>query len=126
MGFDINVEMILHMCPEKGKPYFYRWNEETKIIEKVYGLPELVVPEKFRNYLVGRGHHFHAYTADFNEEQRYTVSAGEFLDKYPRWKDVKTDPSYEEGWLKQDHRGFKSLLKWCCNQDVPFRVSWSY
>ena len=128
MGFDINVMMMLYMCPETGKPYYLKWNKETRNYEKLYELPDIIVPEKMCEYLVGRGHHFHAYTEVFNEDGRYDVSVDEFMDYFPSWEEVLENPSYNDecGWCEEDHKGFKRLLEWCCKQDVSFRVSWSY
>lgn len=126
MGFDIHVAMMLSMCPATGKPYSLKKNKETKTREKCYDLPGLTVPETMKKYLEGRGHHFHIYTEHFNEEQRYSVDVEEFLGTYPFWRDVKKNPSYDSSWSKDDHQGFKRLLKWCCKQEVSFQISWSY
>lgn len=116
------------MCPASGKPYYLRWNKELKNYEKIYELHNIIVPEKMCEYLVGRGHHFHAYTGDFNEEERYDVTVEEFLEQYPSWEEVMENHSWDDecGWIEEDHEGFKRLLEWCCEQDVSFRVCWSY
>lgn len=124
MGFDINIYMSLNMCPKTGKPFIYGKN-----FERIYELPEIVVPEKMCEYLEGRGHLFHAYTETFNEENRYDVGVDEFLEEYPDWVSVQEHLSYEEAkdyWSFEDHEGFKRLLEWCAEQKVGFRVSWSY
>jgi hypothetical protein len=126
MGFDIQIMMMMYMCPATGKPYTLKRNKETKTIEKCYELPDLIVPETMQKYLEGRGHHFHVYTANFDEDQRCSVDVYEFLDDYPFWRDVKESPSYDSSWSKEDHRGFKRLLKWCCKQEVTFQITWSY
>ena len=128
MGFDISIHMVLYMCPETGKPYYLKRNKETKTIDKVYDRPDIEVPAKMCEYLVERGHIFHAYTGDFNEREVYDVSVDEFLEKYPSWEQVMEDPSYsDEGfWIEEDHLGFKQTLEWCLKQEVSFRVSWSY
>lgn len=129
MGFDINITMELYMCPASGKPYYLKWNKEQKNYEKIYDIPQLIVPAKMCEYLEGRGHIFHAYTEKFNSEERYNVSVDEFLEEYPTWADVVDNDLYrDEGyyWSEEDHEGFKRLLEWCLEQDVPFRVVWSY
>lgn len=128
MGFDINVMMTMYTCPESGKPYYLKWSKEAKNYEKRYDLPDIIVPEKMCKYLVGRGHHFHAYTSHFNELERYDVTVEEFLEQYPSWDELVDDPSYEDecGWFEEDHEGFKRVLEWCTQQCVSFRVSWSY
>ena len=128
MGFDINVNMVLHMCPKTGKPFYYGYKKETNNYEKIYELPTLVVPETIREYLVGRGHIFHAYTEFFNENDVYDVSVEDFLEHYPSWEEVVEHSSYEDDccWTDEDHEGFKQLLEWCMKQTVAFRVNWSY
>ena len=79
-------------------------------------------------YLVGRGHIFHAYTEYFNHQERYCVSVDEFLDQYPSWEKVIEHENYydEDGWMHEDHEGFRQLLEWCLNQEMSFQVNWSY
>jgi hypothetical protein len=128
MGFDINIMMVLHMCPGTGKPYYYKYNKEKKVVDKIYEYPNLDVPAKMCDYLEGRGSIFHAYTEKFNYEERYNVSVDEFLEAYPDWKDVLHSDHYDNDdyWCEEDHEGFKRLLEWCCEQEVSFHVTWSY
>lgn len=128
MGFDINVNMVLHMCPKTGKPFYYKFNQEKRITEKCYELPSIVVPAKMCEYLVGRGHIFQAYTEYFNDREMYDVSVEDFLEQYPSWDEVLEHSSYDDeyGWIEEDHEGFKRLLEWCTRQGICFRVSWSY
>ena len=131
MGFDINITMSLQMCPASGKPFYYGSDPKTNKIEKIYGLPNILVPAKMCEYLEGRGSIFHAYTDTFNDKDIFNVSVDEFLDEYPTWEDVKKSGYYvdedENGyWMEEDHEGFKRLLEWCCQQGPSFRVCWSY
>ena len=128
MGFDINVMMELFMCPATGKPFYYGYDKDTKKTKKIYDLPNIVVPEKMCEYLVGRGHHFHAYTRDFDEKDMFSVSVDYFLEEYPTWEQVVNSDDYSEDshWIEEDHEGFKRLLEWCLEQRIPFRVEWSY
>ncbi len=128
MGFDINITMNMLMCPGSGKPFYYKYNKETKVVDKIYEYPNLDVPGKMCEYLEGRGHIFHAYTHMFNEKEVYNVSVEEFLEEYPTWEDVLESDHYDKYgyWCEEDHEGFKRLLEWCCEQDVSFRVTWSY
>lgn len=124
MGFDINVYMTLQLCPETGKPYYY-----GKDLKHVYEPLDIVVPEELRQYLKGRGRIFHAYTEVFNNKDKYDVDVEEFLESYPRWDVVKENEYYKDEmdyWTLKDHKGFKNLLKWCRDQQIFFRVSWSY
>lgn len=126
MGFDINVYMMMMMCPEAGKPYYYTYDKEAKQITKVYEVPHFSVPDELRRYLVGRGHHFHAYTDEWNEKDIFDIDVESFLESYPDWDDVLEHSSYDSGWTFEDHRGFKRLLKWCTKQEPSFRLTWSY
>ena len=121
MGFDITIEMDLCMCQQTGKPYYY-----GKGFEKIYDISSIVVPEDLREYLVGRGPVFHAYTSEFNYEDRYDVSVSEFLEHYPSWEEIKKEYEDHDYWVEDDHNKFKELLEWCEKQRVSFRVSWSY
>ncbi len=121
MGFDLFIGIKFNMCPHTGKPYYY-----GKDVQKMYDISEIVVPTEFRDYLQLRGHFLHAYTRDFNQENRFEVEVGEFLDGFPKWTEVKSDPMYDDYWTKQNHLTFKSLLKWCQEQQCIFNVSWSY
>lgn len=125
MGFDIHLTLMLHLCSETGKPYYFLTSEDGSI-EKIYGVPEVEVPTDFRKYLVGRGHHFHAYTEYFNEIEQYDVDVEEFLLHYPSWEEVQENVNYDESWTKEDHVGFEDLLSWCSGQSYFYRVSWSY
>ena len=130
MGFDINVMMEMFMCPATGKPFYYGYDEVTKNLEKVYDLPDISVPAKMCEYLVGRGSIFYAYTEFFNEREVFNVTVDEFLEAYPSWRQVKESNYYSEEttdyWCEEDHEGFKRLLEWCTQQRVMFRVCWSY
>ena len=121
MGFDIAIEMNLSMDVATGKPYYYGKN-----FEHIYDISSIVVPEHLRIYLVGRGPIFHAYTSEFNYENRYNVSVSEFLEHYPSWDSVHEDYADHDYWTESDHNKFKELLEWCQKQPVSFNVSWSY
>lgn len=121
MGFDIAIEMIMGMCKETGKPYYHGKN-----FEHMYDISHIVVPEHLREYLEGRGPIFHAYTSDFNYENRYEVPVYEFLEHYPSWKEVHEEYADHDYWTENDHNKFKELLEWCEKQAVSFRVNWSY
>lgn len=121
MGFDINIEMVLFMCPETGKPYHY-----GKGLEHVYEIPTLNPPKELIRYFRERGHVFHAYTEFFNQEEKYNVYVEQFLEEYPCWDDVKEHSCYDDYWTEKDHNNFKKLLEWCLEQPVTFRITWSY
>ena len=116
------------MCPAKGKPYYIK--KQGTRYEKCYEIPDVTVPGKMCEYLVGRGHLFHAYTDHFNENDIFNVSVDEFLDKYPEWEEVQQSDYFRDDeidcWNEEDHEGFKRLLEWCVEQEVSFRVMWSY
>ena len=128
MGFDINISLVLGMCEETGKPFYYKYNKYTGV-QKSYEIPNVEVPKELRPYLVGRGHIFHAYTKTFNERDVYETSVEQFLENFPSWDDVQAHENYEEGecgWTEYDHENFKKLVEWCSVQDCSFRISWSY
>lgn len=121
MGFDISIDMVLCMCNKTGKPYYYGNN-----LVKIYDFSSIVVPDHLKEYLVGRGPVFHAYTSEFNYENRYNVPVYEFLEQYPSWSSVQEEYKDHDYWTEEDHNKFKELLEWCKKQSVDFRVSWSY
>jgi len=122
MGFDLHIKLVLHMCPDTGKPFYYNKDD----FRKMYDISEINVPEEYRKYLVIRGHFLHVYTRVFNEEDRFEVDTSEFLDEFPSWKITRADDKYDDYWTEQDHRSFKALLKWTVQQPAFFVVSWSY
>jgi hypothetical protein len=129
MGFDLNIQLSLTMCPETGKPFYYKLDKNTGEIEKIYSIPDIEVPEKYRPYLDLRGSHLHAYTHMYNEENQYDVEVDVFNEDFPSWEDVEStceDSCADHGWYKEDHKMFHKLIKWCCKQEAPFRVTWSY
>ena len=124
MGFDINIQMVLQMCNQTGKPYYY-----NKKFERVYTMPSMTVPKELVPYFTERGPVLYAYTELFNKDERYSVDVEEFLEHYPSWDTIQEHSSYEgcEDWWTEDyHKNFKKLLEWCMAQDVTFRISWSY
>ena len=129
MGFDINISLNLGMCPETGKPFYYKYNKHVGVI-KTYEIPPIEVPKQLRNYLVGRGHLFHAYTEPFNEREVFDVSVEQFLEEFPSWEQVMEHEEFRDDipdfWNEDDHNNFKKLIEWCSVQDCSFRVSWSY
>jgi len=130
MGFDLYIQLNLHMCPETGKPYYYGTNKETKRIEKMYELPAIEIPKKYRNYLYGRGHQFHVYTDYFNNNDVYDVSVNVFLEHFPSWDEFAESEYYTDddpdAWKQEDHETFHKLLVYLSEQPYPFTVSWSY
>ena len=121
MGFDLFVYLKLMMCPETGKPYYF-----GPKLEKIYGVPEFVIPKNLRDYLQGRGHHFFAYLRFLDYSERTEVDLAEFLENYPEWEEVLNDESYEDYWSEEDHVNFKNLLNYLKNLGYPFTLSWSY
>lgn len=128
MGFDFFIQLVLHLCPETGKPFYYATSQE-KGLYKEYVQPELNIPEKHRRFLEQRGSIFHAYTHHFNEENIYTVDVERLLEVFPEWEDME-DSSYYEGWeeewTQQDHNDFKEALKWFSESSLNFQATWSY
>ncbi len=126
MGFDLSIIMSLQMCPAAGKPFWYKFNPDTKLLDKCYELPDIQVPSKMCEYLQLRGRFLHAYTDTFNEIFKYEANIHDFLEKFPSWERVKAHEEYDESWIEEDHLGFLRLLEWCSNQCVEFHVTWSF
>jgi hypothetical protein len=122
MGFDLSFDLLLHMCDETGKPFYY----SRKKFEKLYDISGIIVPQHLRGSLQLRGHFLHIYTRAFNADERFSVEVDEFLDSFPSWEDVESDSCYDDYWTEKDHKNFKELLEWCVKQDMYFRVTWSY
>jgi hypothetical protein len=131
MGFDILIELCYMMCAETGKPYYYHYDKTTQKMNRMYELPSIEVPKELRQYLVGRGYLFHAYTQYFEQnEMGCTVSVEVFLENYPTWEEVMKHEEFRDDlvdfWNEDDHNGFKTLLEWCVKQEYFFQVTWSY
>lgn len=119
MGFDLSIELVMMMCPIKGKPFYY-----TNSLEKVYGIPDIEVPEHLAQYLQGRGYHYLAYIEGLADDGPTRPDV--VLDAYPSFEEVQKHHSYEDYWTEGDHELFKELLEWCVDQKVSFQISWSY
>lgn len=123
MGFDLSIEVHLRFCPEKGIPFYY-----DKDYNYEYDL--LTVPEPLREYVKLRGHFLHAYTEHFNDQGIYEVDVYDFVEKYPKWKDIMEIDlfkKYCDGyWYEKDHDRFLLLLQWCKESRASFFVKWSY
>jgi hypothetical protein len=130
MGFDIMINVCFNMCSETGKPFYYKFDKNTQILNRIYEMPSIEVPQQLRKYLVGRGHLFHAYTDTFNERDVFQACADQFLEYYPTWEQVMANEEFRDDivdfWNEEDHTNFKKLLEWCTDQDFTFQVTWSY
>jgi hypothetical protein len=130
MGFLLNITCNFSICSETGKPYYLETNDGK--LKKVYGIPDITVPQQFRPFLQQfGGPYFHAYTTSrISEEYSHitSMSALAFLDQYPAWTDVTIDLRYhaEDGWTRKDHDDFKKALEWFSQQSVDYTVNWSY
>jgi hypothetical protein len=127
MGFDLLIHVQYNLCPETGKPYYYA----KKTFEKVYDLPEIIIPEDLRPYLVGRGKIFHAYIQEFKISDLFETDAQSFLHYYPLWNEVLKSDWYDETWEgiwdEKDHNAFRELLVHLVNDyTCGFTLSWSY
>lgn len=124
----MNIELILLMCPETGKPYYYGTTPQTGSFDRMYGIPDVKVPVDLKKYLGMRGSFFHHYTQGFEEKGLgYSVEVEQFLDDYPSWDDIlDSNDDIPDYWSKDDHTGFKQLLEWCRSSGLNFNVRWSY
>lgn len=126
MGFDIYIKLVLHLCRENGKPFFYDRKEDGDFF-KNYEIPDLEIPKQHRRFLQERGRIFHAYTGAFEYNDLYTIDVEEFLDQFPEWEEVKDSDYYDENdetWTEEDHDQFKEALTWFSKQKLCFEVSW--
>lgn len=121
MGFDLYIHLNLLICPKTGKPYYFDHN-----LEKIYDLPDFIIPKHLRPYLQGRGPQFHVYLQNLNTEGQTEVDLEEFLENYPEWKEVFNDEAYDNTWTQEDHNTFADLLEYLHTLSYPFRISWSY
>lgn len=123
MGFDFLIQLVLHICPETGKPFVYSG------LKRDFSIPELNIPKEHRRFIQQRGSIFHAYTYTFNEENIYTVDIYRLLEEFPEWTTVKESAWYggwEDDWTEEDHNDFKEALTWFKQQPFSYQASWSY
>jgi hypothetical protein len=123
MGFDIYISCSLNICKETGKLYYYGGAR----FEKIYNIPQLVVPEEHREFVRMRGHLFGIYTRLVTDET--STSVANFLDKYPEWSDITESSDFEEyaeGWNEDMHERFYAALIWFSLQDMNYMICWDY
>lgn len=127
MGFDFSIQLSLCLCPNTGKPFVYKTEGNTLV--KDYTFPEIIVPEEHRRFLSLRGHHLHAYTDCFNQDNICDIDVVTFLDAFPSWDEVDENKYYcseDYDWHEEDHDAFQAALKWFSEQSYTFRASWCY
>ena len=127
MGFDINIQMVLMICPYSGKPFYYRKEKNTNELVKVFGIPDITVPEELRRFLSFKNNIMAAYTENL-PTNGLSATVDEFLEYFPTWEDILLGNFFDEysHWSQKEHYSFKALLEWCNEQDVCFQVTWSY
>jgi hypothetical protein len=128
MGFDLYINLILHLDPETGLPYVYVYDAKRQtLVKRAYSPEEHRVPEQYRKYIYQRGHHFHAYIQPFLEHTTMT-DAIQFLLSYPSWDSVLKECGSElmDCWTEDDHNGFKEALEWMHMKEWLFLIRWSY
>lgn len=126
MGLDIQIQCLLQVCKETGKPFYYSNKNNFK---KIYDLSSITVPEEFRKFLYFRGHFYTAYIEDWKTEQ-LSVDMETFKENFPQWAKVKEwKEEYDindDEWSMDDHLAFQEAIDWFASTDIPFQVSWSY
>ena len=124
MGFDLSIQVRFFICERTGKLYYY----SRKGFDRIYGVPDMNIPEKWWDYVKHRGKIYRAYIDYFDSNNNMSPDIIEFEENYPSWQDVKESVDYEDGWadewIEQDHNEFYEFIKWCSKQDIPFFVSW--
>jgi len=125
MGFDLTIHLNVGIDPDTGLAFIW----SNGFGRKPFVPGEYLVPEKFRKYLVQRGHHFHSYIQKFNYEVNL-VDVERFLDNYPPWSKVLLDIERDgyDYWTEADHDEFRMALKWFSSDKNTgvFSISWSY
>ena len=124
MGFDLVIQVRFFICENTGKLYYY----QREGFDRIYGVPEMNIPEKWWKYIKLRGNIFQAYVEYFELRDKNSIDVSELNDNYPIWWDVRDSVDYEDGWehewTEKDHKEFREFIKWCSKQDIPFFVSW--
>jgi len=118
MGFNIQINCTLEICPDTGKHFYYNR------FEKIYDMPQ-VIPEQYRKYVSMKGKHFRIYTNLITDD--IVTSVENFVDKYPKWSDIVEDPDYNEDskiWNEDKHDQFYDALKWFSKQNICYMISW--
>ena len=125
MGFDLSITLNLRIDPKTGLPYI--WGKNFEHIP--YVPSEHQVPEKYRDWVQQRGHHFHIYIQKFDKDGQNSTDVEEFLHEYPPWLTVKksigNNWEYED-WTEEVHNDFKEALEWFAAKHLNFTVCWSY
>lgn len=116
MGFDLCIGMKMNLNPATGLPY---------VGGDPYDATSLQVPDVFRKFIHQRGDHWHQYIKQFNSDYEYETTAAEFLEYYPKWRELSAQLGAEDDWSESDHDMFKAALIWF-KQKGCFYVSWSY
>lgn len=128
MGFDFYIQLVLHMDPTSGKPFFYDTKEDGLTFRN-YQLASIEIPEEHREFLQGRGSIFHAYTREFSYNDIFSVKIDELLDEFPDWDEVLESDDCDENretWTEENHNRFKAALTWFSEQKQSFQATWCY
>jgi hypothetical protein len=128
MGFNLFVSLNVRIDPKTGMAFVYAFN--TSGGRKPFIPSEYTVPERFRDYLIQDGSHFHQYIKKYCDSMNM-VDAERFLSDYPDWRLVKKELNSQGGydyWTQENHDGFKQALKWMStgNNAGLYSISWSY
>lgn len=124
MGFDLSIQVRFFICENTGKLYYYG----RKNFDRMYGVPELNIPEEWWIYIKHRGRIFRAYIDAFEEQNNMSPDITDFEENFPTWEYIKESVEYENGWADEwtenDHNEYKKMVQWLAKQDIPYFVSW--
>ena len=113
--------------PITGRPHYFVKHNDTTV--DVDGFPEIVIPERLRSVLNGKGNHLFPYIRIFADENRFDAYAEELRNHFPKWVNVKRELAEATSnliWSEGDHLLFRELLDWCCTYPYLFRINWGY
>ena len=119
MGFSISISLSVFLCETTGKLFYYGAKSE-----KIYELPNIVVPNYCRRFVYETNNIYEMYRLD--EQQEY-VDINSLLVRFPSWKEVKNKyPTAEAdfGWTEGDHWAFRTALQWFQSAQMPYMVYW--
>lgn len=118
MGFYIHIYSMVNLCPETGKPFYYGPN-----FEKIYDIPNIIIPEQYRRFLYERNSIYHAYMSG----DSYYDSVDMVVDTFPTWEQVKNlypDAEEEYEWTEKDHTLFHNAIEWFASQPIGYIIHW--
>lgn len=125
MGFDWFLTIEVYVDPATGKPWV--WSKDGELKKIPFNPEDWILPERFREFAIMRGHHLHPYIKRVEEyEFNSRASADILLHYFPVWEDIKDKLDWEDyEWDEAKHKLFEECLTWCVKVG-HYGASWSY